>query len=122
MYKVNTQYGRTAPTTRILTMKVLALIVRTVCLLTTSSSAQDTKVDFMQATRARDASLEVHRNIMQRLFGMNVSYSGALLPKPRLRRLPMVVEERPRSQPFDNISIHPLTGRAEGVTLLSINF
>ncbi len=103
-------------------MKVLVLVLATVCLLTASSSGQDTKVDLVQATRARDASLDVHRTIMQRLFGMNVSYSGALLPKSRLRRQRMVVEERPRSQPFENVSIHPLTGRAEGITLLSIGF
>ena len=59
---------------------------------------------------------------MQRIFGMNVSYSGALVPKSKLRRLPMTTEERSRVAPFENVSIHPLTGRAEGITLLSINF
>ena len=64
----------------------------------------------------------VHRNIMQRIFGMNVSYSGMLVPPSKLRRLPFSYENQPPKQPFDNVSIHPITGRAEGVALFSINF
>ena|SRR5438445_1854709 len=102
-------------------MKTLALIVGSVCLLASSAFAEE-KVDLYQATRARDASLAVHRNFMQRIFGINVSYSGALVPKSKLRRLPTLLQENRRAEPFENVSIHPLTGRAEGVTLLSINF
>lgn len=103
-------------------MKRPALILGIVCLLVSSASAQETQVDFYQATRARDASLAVHKNIMQKLFGINVSYSGVLVPKSKLRRFSILADDTRKPEPFENVSIHPLTGRAEGVTLLSINF
>ena len=103
-------------------MKTLALILGTLCLLVLWASAQETKADLYQATRARDASLAVHKNVMQRIFGINVSYSGVLVPKSKLRRFPILADDTRKPEPFENVSVHPLTGRAEGVTLLSINF
>jgi|SRR6266576_1903225 len=102
-------------------MKTLALILGTLCLLIPLAPAEE-KVDLYQAVQARDASLAVHKNIMQRVFGINVSYSGVLVPKSKLRRLPILANDTRRPEPFQNVSIHPLTGRAEGITLLSINF
>src|SRR5947207_881237 len=102
-------------------MKILALILGALCLLVAAASAEE-KVDLYQATRARDASLAVHKNIMQKIFGLNVSYSGALVPKSKQRRFSILPDNTRRAEPFENVSIHPLTGRAEGVTLLSINF
>jgi hypothetical protein len=84
---------------------------------------QTTRVDITEANRAREASMVVHRTIMQRIFGMNVSYSGMLVPRSKLRRLPFSSSENQSpKQPFENVSIHPITGRAEGVALFSINF
>jgi len=100
-----------------------------VFLLTISHSAAQTNVvtrpqtntvTVVQATCARDASVWVHRNLMQRIFGVNVSYSGALVPRSKTR-VPPVPPSAP-GYPFDNVSIHPITGRAEGITLLSIHF
>src|SRR5438445_7684477 len=99
-------------------MKTLALIVGSVCLLASSAFAEE-KVDLYQATRARDASFAVHKTLMQRIFGINVSYSGVLVPKSKQRRLAILANDTPKLEPFENVSIHPLTGRAEGVTLLS---
>jgi hypothetical protein len=83
--------------------------------------AQATQVDVTEANRARAASMAVHRNLMQRVFGVNVSYSGALVPRSKMRRLPWS-DSSARKEPFENVSIHPITGRAEGVVLFSINF
>jgi len=102
-------------------MKTLALLLGTLCLLIPWASAEE-KVDLYQAVQARDASLAVHKNIMQRIFGINVSYSGVLVPKSKLRRFPILANDTRKPEPFQNVSIHPLTGRAEGITLLSINF
>lgn len=89
-----------------------------------SAYSEAIKADFSQAIQARDSAFQVHRNIMQKIFGINVSYSGALVPK-KARRLPFSLTpsgEITRKEPFENVSVHPLTGRAEGITLLSINF
>lgn len=87
---------------------------------TAASATQTNAVNFGQAMRARDAALWVHRNLMQRIFGMNVSYSGALVPRSEAHR-PPVAPAAP-GYPFENISVNPITGRAEGITLLSIHF
>ena len=102
-------------------MKTLALILGTLCVLVPWASAEE-KVELYQAVEARDASLAVHKNIMQRIFGINVSYSGALVPKSKLRRFSILADDTRKPEPFQNVSVHPLTGRAEGITLLSINF
>ena len=79
-------------------------------------------MDIVQATRARDASLKVQRTVMQRIFGMNVTYGGALVPRSKLRGWAFLSPDRPKPEPFYNVSIHPLTGRAEGINLISIGF
>src|SRR5258706_16137042 len=100
-------------------MKTLALILAAAWLTMAPASAQDTnKVDIAQATQARDASLRVHRNIMQRIFGVNVSYSGVFVPKQR----GLAAFKPTPQQPFENVSINLETGRAEGINLLSIHF
>src|SRR5437660_2387211 len=102
-------------------MKTLALTLGIFALLLSSAMAEE-KVDLHQAVQARDASLAVHKNIMQRLFGMNVSYSGVLVPKSKSHRLHLLGSDSRKPERFENVSVHPLTGRAEGITLLSINF
>src|SRR2546430_9972040 len=102
-------------------MKSPALILAILWLLVSSAFAEE-KVAVYQATRARDASLAVHKTVMQRIFGITVSYSGVLVPKSKQRRLPILASDTRKAEPFENVSIHPLTGRAEGVTLLSVNF
>ena len=102
-------------------MKSPALILAILCLLVSSAFAEE-KVDLYQATRARDASFAVHKTLMQRIFGINMSYSGVLVPKSKQRRLAILANDTRKLEPFENVSIHPLTGRAEGVTLLSVNF
>ena len=102
-------------------MKTLALILGTLCVLVPWASAEE-KVELYQAVEARNASLAVHKNIMQRIFGINVSYSGVLVPKSKTHRFHILGSDSRKPEPFENVSVHPLTGRAEGVTLLSINF
>ena len=102
-------------------MKTLALTLGIFALPLSSAMAEE-KVDLHQAVQARDASLAVHKNIMQRIFGINVSYSGVFVPKSKLRRFPILAADIRKPEPFHNVSVHPLTGRAEGITLLSINF
>ena len=87
-----------------------------------TSWSQDAKMEIVQAMQARDASLKIHRNVMQRIFGLNVSYSGALLPRPKHRGWAFLNGDRARTEPFENVSVHPLTGRAEGINLISIGF
>jgi len=83
---------------------------------------QDTnKIDFAQATLAKDASFQLHRNIMQRIFGVNVSYSGVFIP-PKHRPFALFTRKPTPQQPFENVSIDLETGRAEGINLLSIHF
>ena len=103
-------------------MKTLALL-GLFCLSISNSLAEELRADFSQAIEARDTAIQVHKTIMQRLFGMNVTYSGALVPKKH-RRLPfsMTSSETRKSDPFENVSVHPLTGRAEGIMLFSVNF
>src|SRR5258706_8013942 len=55
---------------------------------TAETTTQTNTVSAAQAMRARNAALWVHRNLMQRIFGMNVSYSGALVPPSQARRAP----------------------------------
>ena len=88
---------------------------------TAETTTQTNTVSAAQAMRARNAALWVHRNLMQRIFGMNVSYSGALVPPSQARRAPPLPPNAP-GYPFENVSINPITGRAEGITLLSIHF
>ena len=85
-----------------------------------NATLQTNKVDYTEAMRARNAAVWVHRNLMQRIFGMNVSYSGALVPRSEARRAPL--PPTAPGYPFENISVNPITGRAEGITLLSIHF
>src|SRR2546423_10972837 len=98
-------------------MKTLALVLGTLCLLLPWASAQETKVDLYQATRARDASLAVHKNMMQKLFGINVSYSGVLVPKSKQRRLYTSSDAPRKPDPICNVIISPHIGRAERLTL-----
>jgi hypothetical protein len=108
-----------------LTMMKTALLLGTLLLTSLPLAySEPIKADFSQAIQARDNALQVQRNIMQKIFGINVSYSGALVPK-KARRLPFSLTpsgQITRNDPFENVSVHPLTGRAEGITLLSINF
>src|SRR2546423_14996049 len=97
-------------------MKTLALVLGTLCLLLPWASAQETKVDLYQATRARDASLAVHKNMMQKLFGINVSYSGVLVPKSKQRRFYILTDDTRKPEPVVKVKLHPLAGRAEGGT------
>ena len=84
------------------------------------ATLQTNKVDYTEAMRARNAALVVHRNLMQRIFGMDVNYSGVLVPRSESRRAPM--SPTAPGYPFENLSVNPITGRAEGITLLSIHF
>src|SRR5882762_9365046 len=93
-------------------MKALALAFGAFCFIVATSSGQDAKMDIVQATRARDASLKVHRNVMQRIFGLNVSYSGVLIPRSKHRGWAFLNADHPRTEPFENVSVNPLTGRA----------
>jgi hypothetical protein len=107
-------------------MKTLVLVLGALCL-SLPAFSEDLKADLAHANAvtAQDTAIRLHRNIMQRIFGMNVSYSGALVPKSKSRKLPFSMagsEPRAGAAPFENVSIHPLTGRAEGINLLSINF
>ena len=103
-------------------MKALITFFGALSIIVATSSGQETKVDIVQAIRARDASLKVHRNVMQRIFGLNVSYSGVLVPRSKHRGWAFLNADHPRAEPFENGSVHPLTGRAEGINLISINF
>src|SRR3954469_8226977 len=103
-------------------MKSLPLTLVVGAVLVALRSFAQEPVDINQAARAHDASIAVHRSFMQKVFGMNVNYSGALVPRSKLRGFPYTAQTQPRTEPFDNVSIHPLTGRAEGVVLFSINF
>jgi hypothetical protein len=99
-------------------MKAFLVSLAALFLLVETSLAQTNAVDLVQAAQAREASLTVHRTFMQRIFGMNVSYGGALMPRSKMRRAPKPAP----NQPFENVSVNPLTGRAEGISLLSIHF
>ena len=106
-------------------MKTLVFVLGLFCLSLSIAESEEIKADFSQPAPAptRETAIQVHRNIMQRIFGVNVTYSGVFVPKSKKRMLPFTMtntEKRP--EPFENVSIHPLTGRAEGLTLLSINF
>jgi len=104
-------------------MKTLVFVLGLFCLSLSIAESEEIKADFSQPAPARETAMQVHRNIMQRIFGVNVSYSGVLVPKSKKRTLPFTMTNtEKRSEPFENVSIHPLTGRAEGLTLLSINF
>jgi len=104
-------------------MKTTLTLLGFLCLSTCGSLAEGIRADFSQAIEARDTALQVHKTVMQRIFGMNVSYSGALVPNKH-RRLPfsMTSSENRKTDPFENVSVHPLTGRAEGIILFSVNF
>ena len=75
-------------------MKSPALILAIIWLLVSSAFAEE-KVGLYQATRARDASLAVHKTVMQRIFGITVSYSGVLVPKSKQRRLAILANDTP---------------------------
>jgi hypothetical protein len=100
-------------------MKALALAF-TLLMVIFSCTAQTNDLDLALATQAQTASLKVHRTLMQRIFGMNVSYGGVLMPRSKMRRA--FVSTNAPALPFHNVSVHPITGRAEGLQLLSIRF
>jgi hypothetical protein len=101
-------------------MKALPLAFAVVFLTAADATSQTNALDVVRATQAQNASLKVHRTLMQRIFGMNVSYSGALMPRSKTR--PMFRQPTNAPLPFENVSVHPITGRAEGIQLLSIRF
>ena len=103
------------------TMKAFALVLVTISMTASVSIAQTNDVDFVRAMQARNASLKVHRTLMQRIFGMNVSYGNVLMPRSRIHHATTLHTNAP-SQPFENVSVNPFNGRAEGLTLLSIHF
>ena len=103
-------------------MNIPALVFGVLCATVIVTSAEVTQFNVMQAQRAQEASIQVHKSVMQKIFGVNVSYSGVVVPRSKQRRLPIGADLRRTVQPFENVSVHPLTGRAEGIALLSINF
>ena len=108
-------------------MKTLVFVLGLFCLSLSLAESEEIKADFSQPAPvpARETAMQLHRNIMQRIFGVNVSYSGVFVPQSKKRTLPFTMTstgKRTSPEPFANVSIHPLTGRAEGLTLLSINF
>ena len=97
-------------------MKALAVLLAAI-LLSSSHVVAQTNNTPLNAKHAADPTPKVHRTLMQKIFGRNVTYSGALAPRTRMPSKPQLVGET-----FQNVTLPSAAGRTEGITLLSAHF
>jgi len=111
-------------------MKTFAVLLPMLSLAMIGYSGQTNQIDLHQTTAAPqpppsvpNSGVVIHRtNSVQHLFHVEKSYGG-VLPDLRNKRTEFFrPSPAPRSREFQNVSINPITGRAEGLILFSINF
>jgi hypothetical protein len=110
-------------------MKTIAVLLSMLSLATMGYSGQTNQVDLRQIAPtappqrpATAALVAPHRTNAVSLFHIEKSYSGVLPDLRKERSEFLRSPPPPRNREFRNVSINPVTGRAEGLILFSINF
>ena len=111
-------------------MKTFAVLLPVVCLATIGYAGQTNQLDLKGKDAPRPAQTSAsansvvvrQTNAVSRVGRAEITYGGAL---PELRRRKTQFfraspADRPRE--FQNVSVNPVTGRAEGIILFSIGF
>jgi hypothetical protein len=98
-------------------MKALGFLLAAILLHNSALLAQTNSVA-LNRSQAGEAPLKVHRTLMQRIFGTNVTYSGALAPRSKVRRTSAAFV----GETFQNGMLPSASGRTEGIAALSVHY